>query len=149
MEQVARSRPQAVAVALLHSYVDDTHERMIGDLLSELLPDAVCSLSSELVGTFREHERTATTVVDGALSPPLSAYLARLTQQAGEMELAEPQIMQSSGGLTDVARAGAHAALPSSRGPRAGLAARSCSRAWRESRTCCASTWAEPRATSA
>ena len=121
VEQVARSRPQAVAVALLHSYVDDTHERMIGDLLSELLPDAVCSLSSELVGTFREYERTATTVVDGALSPPLSAYLARLTQQAGEMELAEPQIMQSSGGLTDVARAGAHAALTVLSGPAGGV----------------------------
>jgi N-methylhydantoinase A len=121
VEQVARAAPQAVAVALLHSYVDDAHERMIGDLLAELIPGAVCSLSSELVGTFREYERTATTVVDGALSPPLSAYLTRLTEQSDEMDLAEPQIMQSSGGLTDAARAGAHAALTVLSGPAGGV----------------------------
>ncbi len=82
------------------------------------LPGVPVSLSSELVGTFREYERTATTALDAALSPLLGAYLRRLAAAAREQGLAEPQIMQSSGGLTDIARASAHAALTVLSGPR-------------------------------
>ena len=39
------------------------------------------SLSSELVGTFREYERTATTVLDAALSPLVGSYLRRLARE--------------------------------------------------------------------
>src|SRR5581483_6813835 len=68
---VAAERPDAVAVALLHSYADPAHELLLGELLGELLPNTHVSLSSDLVGTFREYERTATTVLDAALSPLL------------------------------------------------------------------------------
>src|SRR5439155_14569347 len=77
-EDVARAEPAAVAVSLLHSYADPAHERLMAALLAELLPDAHLSLSFEVVGTFREYERTATTVLDAALSPLLEAYLKRL-----------------------------------------------------------------------
>ena len=121
VERVALAEPQAVAIALLHSYADDAHERALGELVAELVPAAALSLSSDVVGTFREFERTATTVLDAALSPPLSAYLLSLTAQAREIGLVEPQVMQSSGGLTDAARAGAHAALTVLSGPAGGV----------------------------
>ena len=121
VRELAASEPQAVAVALLHSYADAQHERMLGELLAELLPDANVALSSDLVGTFREFERTATTALDAALSPLLSAYLRRLACDARSDALPEPQIMQSSGGLTDVARASAHAALTVLSGPAGGV----------------------------
>jgi len=116
------SRPEAVAVALLHSYANPAHEQRIGELIGELLPDVALSLSSELVGTFREYERTATTALDAALSPLLGSYLARLCADAAALGLSEPQIMQSSGGLTGPARAGAHAALTVLSGPAGGVA---------------------------
>jgi N-methylhydantoinase A len=119
--QIAAHRPQAVAVALLHSYAHPQHERLLGELVAELLPDAHLSLSSDIVGTFREFERTATTVLDAALSPLLADYLRRLAGQARAQALPEPQIMQSSGGLTDVARASAHAALTVLSGPAGGV----------------------------
>src|SRR6185437_4463051 len=119
---VAGEAPEAVAVALLHSYLDPSHERMVGAALAERVPDAAVSLSSELVGTFREYERTATTALDAALSPPLGSYLASLCEEASQLGLAEPQIMQSSGGLTDAARAGEHAALTVLSGPAGGVA---------------------------
>jgi len=122
VEQLARGEPEAVAVALLHSYADDSHERALGALVSELAPDAHLSLSCDLVGTFREYERTATTVLDAALSPPLSSYLRRLCADARALGLREPQIMQSSGGLTEAQRAGAHAALTVLSGPAGGVA---------------------------
>jgi N-methylhydantoinase A len=118
---VADAEPQAVAVALLHSYRDATHERALGELLAQELPAVHCSLSSELVGTFREYERTATTVADAALSPLLSSYLARLSSRACKQGLPEPQVMQSSGGLTELARAGAHASLTVLSGPAGGV----------------------------
>ena len=114
-------RPQAVAVCLLHSYADPVHEQLLGEQIRELLPDAALSLSSELVGTFREYERTATTALDAALSPLLSSYLGRLSLEARAEGLPEPQIMQSSGGLTDSGRAGSHAALTVLSGPAGGV----------------------------
>jgi N-methylhydantoinase A len=121
VEELARAEPAAVAVSLLHSYADPSHERMLGELIAELLPAAHLSLSCDLVGTFREYERTATTVLDAALSPPLQSYLARLTGDARALGLCEPQVMQSSGGLTDSERAGAHAALTVLSGPAGGV----------------------------
>ncbi len=119
--ELARARPEAVAVALLHSYAHPEHERLLGELVAELLPEAHLSLSSDLVGTFREYERTATTALDAALSPLLEDYLRRLSTDARASGLPEPQIMQSSGGLTDPARASAHAALTVLSGPAGGV----------------------------
>ena len=120
--EIAQAQPQAVAVALLHSYAHPQHERMLGELLAELLGDDVhVSLSSELVGTFREFERTATTVLDAALSPLLSTYLRALARDSRQLGLVEPLVMQSSGGLTDVAHASAHAALTVLSGPAGGV----------------------------
>jgi len=120
-QEVAAAEPEAVAVALLHSYAHPQHERLLGELLRELLPEVPVSLSSEVVGTFREYERTATTALDAALSPLLARYLERLAGDAREQGLPQPQIMQSSGGLTDVARASAHAALTVLSGPAGGV----------------------------
>ncbi len=121
VEQLAQAAPEAVAVSLLHSYADPAHERLLAEVVSERLPHTHLSLSSELVGTFREYERTATTVLDAALSPLLAVYLRRLTDEAHALGLREPQVMQSSGGLTDAARAGAHAALTVLSGPAGGV----------------------------
>jgi N-methylhydantoinase A len=121
IEQLALAEPEAIAVSLLHSYADAGHELLLGALLAELLPDTHVSLSCDLVGTFREHERTATTALDAALSPLLSSYLRRLAGDARELGLCEPQIMQSSGGLTEPQHAGAHAALTVLSGPAGGV----------------------------
>jgi N-methylhydantoinase A len=121
VQELADAGPAAVAVSLLHSYADPSHERLLGALVRELLPQARLSLSCDLVGTFREYERTATTVLDAALSPLLEAYLSRLSGEARAIGLCEPQVMQSSGGLTDVERAGAHAALTVLSGPAGGV----------------------------
>ncbi len=121
VEQVALARPQAIAVALLHSYAHPAHEQLLGALISELASDVHVSLSCEVVGTFREYERTATTVLDAALSPLLGDYLRSLSRKAREEGLPEPLIMQSSGGLTDSERAASHAALTVLSGPAGGV----------------------------
>ncbi len=122
VEDVVAAAPEAVAIALLHSYAHPEHERMLARVLAERLrPTTHVSVSSELVGTFREYERTATTVLDAALSPLVGAYLRRLAAEASARGLMEPEIMQSSGGLTPTARAASHAALTVLSGPAGGV----------------------------
>jgi len=119
--RVRALEPEAVAVVLLHSYRHPEHERAIGEALAG--EDLHVSLSHEVVGTFREYERAATTEVDAALSPLLARYLRRLTDRASEAGLPEPRVMQSSGGLTSAGRAAEHAALTVLSGPAGGAAA--------------------------
>jgi N-methylhydantoinase A len=121
--RVGEQDPEAVAVVLLHAYAHPGHERAIADALAEALPEVHVSLSHEVVGTFREYERAATTEVDAALSPLLASYLRRLLQRAGEAGLPEPRIMQSSGGLAAASLAARHAAFTVLSGPAGGAAA--------------------------
>ena len=122
VERLAReTHPEAVAVALLHAYAHPEHERLLGELLAERLPGVHVSLSHELVGTFREYERAASTEIDAALSPLLEAYLRRLCAEADAIGLARPAVMQSSGGLIDAEGAAAHAALTVLSGPAGGV----------------------------
>ena len=120
---VADTEAEAVAVCLLHADRFPEHERQIGAALAAALPDVHVSLSHEVVGTFREFERAATTEVDAALSPLLAGYLRRLVAAAEEEGLPAPAIMQSSGGLADVELAASHAALTVLSGPAGGAAA--------------------------
>jgi N-methylhydantoinase A len=122
VEQIALCEPEAIAVTLLHSYAHPEHELLLGEILEERLPGVHISLSHQLVGTFREYERAATTEVDAALSPLLGSYLRNLSARTRAGNLPEPEVMQSSGGLTDSATAARHAALTVLSGPAGGVA---------------------------
>ena len=117
-ERVEGAECEAVAVVLLHSYRHPQHERT----LAEALRDVHVSLSHEVVGTFREFERAATTEIDAALSPLLASYLRQLVQRAEDAGLPEPAIMQSNGGLIDLESAAGHAAWTVLSGPAGGAA---------------------------
>ena len=121
--EIAELEPEAVAVVLLHAYAHPAHEQALGEALAVELPSVHVSLSHEVVGTFREYERAATTEVDAALSPLLARYLRGLLERAAEAGLPEPRIMQSSGGLAAAALAARHAAFTVLSGPAGGAAA--------------------------
>ena len=150
-DRVAEAEPEAVAVvaaALLPPPRARAGDRATRS--RDALPDVHVSLSHEVVGTFREFERAATTEIDAALSPLLASYLRRLVDRAREAGLPEPAIMQSNGGLIDVAAAAGHASWTVLSGPAGGAAgAAFVARAGRRARTRSASTWAAPRATCA
>ncbi len=120
---VAALEPEAVAVVLLHAYAHPEHELAIGEALRAAMPDVHVSLSHDVVGTFREYERAATTEIDAALSPLLARYLGRLLDRAADAGLPEPRIMQSSGGLASAGLAARHAAYTVLSGPAGGAAA--------------------------
>ncbi len=120
--ELAEVDVEAVAVVLLHSYRHPEHEERLGAALAAGLPGVHVSLSHEVVGTFREFERAATTEIDAALSPLLRGYLRQLAVEAEQARLPEPSIMQSNGGLIELEAAAGHAAWTVLSGPAAGAA---------------------------
>jgi N-methylhydantoinase A len=112
----------AVAVVLLHAYRHPEHERALAAAFAAQAPEISVHLSSELVGTFREYERAATTELDAAISPLLAGYLRRLATATREAGLPVPAIIASNGGLLDLDTAAAHAALTVLSGPAGGAA---------------------------
>ena len=110
---VAAAGVEAVAVCLLFSFLHPEHERRVGEALRAAMPDVPVSLSSELLPEFREYERCSTTVANAYLAPALSAYLEEIEPR--------PLVMQSSGGVADVAAAAARPAACVLSGPAAGV----------------------------
>ncbi|HEV2123685.1 MAG TPA: hydantoinase/oxoprolinase family protein [Chloroflexota bacterium] len=94
---------QAVAVSFLHAYANPTHERQVGSVLEELLPDVRLALSSEVVGEIREYERTTTTLVNVYVQRIMERYLDRIQEELRALgSQATLLIMLSSGGTATV-----------------------------------------------
>jgi N-methylhydantoinase A len=130
-ELVRASGAESVALCLLFSYLDPSHEREIAERLRRRLPDVHVSASHEVLPRFREFERCSTTAIDAYLSPLLGRYLERLGGSAAEAGLPQPVVMRSSGGVAsaeEAARSGAWSVLsgPAGGAVGAGLLARSC-----------------------
>jgi N-methylhydantoinase A len=121
-DQVHQAAVESVAVVLLHAYAHPEHELEIGRALQAAAPELHVSLSHDVVGTFREYERAATTELDAGLSPLLAGYLNRLRERMRELGAPEPSIMQSNGGLIDLEAAARHAAWTVLSGPAGGAA---------------------------
>jgi N-methylhydantoinase A len=111
---------ESVAVCLLFSYLERSHEEAIAEWLRAELPNVHVSASHEVLPQFREYERASTTVVDAYLSPLLGRYLGRLSQSCDELGLPSPLIMKSSGGVAPAAEAGRAGAWSVLSGPAGG-----------------------------
>jgi N-methylhydantoinase A len=115
-----RIEADSVAVSFLHAYAHPENERRVADRLDDAL-DAVVVPSHETLGTFREYERTATTVADAYVTPVIGEYLARLEERARERGLPEPRVMQSNGGTARSATVREHGVHTALSGPAAGV----------------------------
>ena len=69
---------EAIAVAFLFSYANPAHEREVGRIISEMAPGLFVALSSDVNPEWREYERTASTVANCYIGPPVSRYLHNL-----------------------------------------------------------------------
>jgi N-methylhydantoinase A len=91
-----------LAVCFLHAYANPAHEERMREILVEEHPAAVVSISSEVLREYREYERAMTTLVDAAVKPRLSAYVAnisaRLADYVGGRQVPF-YVMKSNGGV--------------------------------------------------
>lgn len=101
LDEIRDLEVEAVAVCLLHAYVNDTHEKTIAEAIRQRFPDMAVSISSGIAREIREYERMSTTVANAYVQPLVAQYLRNLDRRVNELAAGAPlRIMVSSGGFT-------------------------------------------------
>ena len=98
---------EAIAVCLLHAYLNPAHERTIADVAKGRCPGVPVSCSADVVSEYREFERFSTTVLNAYLQPLMDEYLSGLEERLRGTGYAHGVLtVASSGGMmtTETAR---------------------------------------------
>ncbi len=123
---------ETIAVCLLFSFLNPSHEKRVKEICREVYPAATISLSSEISPEFREFERTSTTVINAYLQPIVERYIRTLMTMlqekygdpsTGSGRRVEVRIMQASGGAMSAETAREHAVNIVNSGPAGGAVA--------------------------
>src|SRR5437899_3119633 len=73
--ELAAEGVEAIAICLLHAYVNPVHERRLAALVAEIAPQMAVACASEVVPEIREYERTSTTTANVYVAPLMARYL--------------------------------------------------------------------------
>src|SRR5437764_4250092 len=92
---------EAIAVCLLHSYLNPAHELRVKEIVARLAPDVTLCISAEVLPVINEYERSSTSVINAYVRPTVDRYLTRLSGEVKRIGIDAPLLlMQSNGGLT-------------------------------------------------
>jgi N-methylhydantoinase A len=94
---------EAIAICLLWSFANNTHEQDIKALIEEFQTDMMVTASSDLIPKIRENARMNSTVINCFVGGSVNRYLARLkTRLAANGLSARLNVMQVFGGLVHI-----------------------------------------------
>src|SRR5437773_3866520 len=100
VRELAARGVSMLAVCFLHAYRNPVHEKRVAELAADEAPGMQVTLSHEVSPTFREYERTSTTVVNAYVMTALREYLRGLGAALKERGYrGRLFVMQSSGGI--------------------------------------------------
>ena len=124
-QQLEKLSPQAVAINLLFSFLDDQYERAI----EAIIPDHIfVSRSSEVLPEIKEYERGITTWLNASVGPVVKKYLQQLASGVrqripdNDNHRTTISVMQSSGGTIEASQAARQAVHMLLSGPAGGMA---------------------------
>ena len=121
-EQLKNEGVEALAVCYLHAYLNPAHERRTREIVHDVFPDAVVSLSSEVAPEFREYFRASTTLINAGVRPIVERYLSNIETRLRNSGLkGQLLVMQSSGGVLTFAAARTKPVFMVESGPAAGV----------------------------
>src|SRR6266508_5350295 len=90
----------ALGVCFLHAYANPNPEVRMREVLRREHPEAVVSISSDVLREYREYERAVTTLVDAAVKPRVGAYVASIRARLEQTAPGVPfYVMKSNGGV--------------------------------------------------
>ena len=113
---------EAIAVCLLHSYMNPVHEQMIKRIVARMAPSLRLCISAEVLPEIKEYERTSTTVINAYVMPIVEKYLSSLVNELKRIDIRAPLLlMQSNGGLTTASAAALRPMNIIESGPAAGV----------------------------
>ena len=116
VQTVKRSKAEAIAICLLHSYANPASEQAVAHALEPLgLP---LSVSHRILPEYREYERLSTTVVNAYVAPRMVSHLSNLEKRLASSGL---RVMQSNGGAIGVELAREEPVRTILSGPAAGV----------------------------
>jgi len=113
-----------VAICLLHSYRNATHEKRVKEILQSVNPNWLLSVSSEVMPEFREYERMVTTATNAVLAPLIGRYMNEFDSRArhalGESN-SQIFVMRSAGGVVSAQAAAQQPIRTALSGPAGGV----------------------------
>ena len=124
VRELVAQRIEAIAVCLLHSFRNPSHEQALAELVRRIAPDVRVAISSEVSPEIREYERASTTIANVYVQPLVERYLRELERHLAAMGF-EAQLftMLSSGGIATVDTAARFPVRLVESGPAAGALA--------------------------
>jgi N-methylhydantoinase A len=123
-DRLAGLEVQAVAVCLLHAWVNPAHEEHVTAALAARLPGVPVLASHQVSRQWREYERSSTTVLSAYVQPVVSSYLGSLEGALRSAGVRGPlHVMRSNGGVCSFAQAASAPIGLLESGPVAGVTA--------------------------
>ena len=115
---------ESLAICFLHSYGNPAHEQQARRIAAELWPNDCIAISSEVLPTMREFERTSATAVSAYVQPLIGRYLASLSDKLAQTgHRRELLVVQSNGGVMSAPLTARFAANTILSGPAGGVTA--------------------------
>jgi N-methylhydantoinase A len=113
---------EALTISLINAYLNRAHERRIGELAAEIMPQVPISLSHEVLPEMQEYERTLTTVANAAVRPMVGRYVRNLRDRLRGAGMAGSlSLLRSDGGLMSSEKSEEHPVSLLMSGPAGGV----------------------------
>jgi N-methylhydantoinase A len=123
LEHFKLNQVKSIAVCLLHSYADLTHESLVKKTIENEAVENFVSISSELLPEYREYERMSTTVINSYIGPIISKYLASMDIKLSKSGVKQFLIMKADGSLSRIEDATKYPVRTIESGPAGGVMA--------------------------
>ena len=105
LERLRDEKVEAIAVCLLWSIVNPSHELALGRLISRHLPGVPYTLSHQINPSIREYRRASSSCIDASLKPLMDSYMRGLESRLRDAGfMGRVLVVTSQGGVMDAAR---------------------------------------------
>lgn len=98
VDEVLAAGFESIAVGLIHSYLNDSHEKRVREIILRKAPNVSVSISSEVSPQMREYERFNTVCANAYVRPVIGTYLNRLVDLLAGVGITCPVLLMHSGG---------------------------------------------------
>jgi N-methylhydantoinase A/oxoprolinase/acetone carboxylase beta subunit len=100
VRELLKEGVEGIVVGLLWSFLNNKHELRIREIINEMAPDIMVSLSSEVAPTIREYPRFMSTIIDLHIGKSLRELLFRIEDRLKSYGCKKPLlVMQAVGGV--------------------------------------------------
>ncbi|WP_184022281.1 hydantoinase/oxoprolinase family protein [Sphingobium boeckii] len=122
LEKLKAQGVEALTVSLMNAYLNGAHEKRVGELAAEIMPDVPISLSHIVLPEMQEYERTLTTVANAAVRPIVGRYVRNLRDKLRGAGMAgKLSLLRSDGGLMTSEKSEEHPVSLLMSGPAGGV----------------------------